>query len=282
MERKNLVRNSEYLPLEPNNLWDIEGARRKRLIVGRGPASNSGKTCGRGHNGQKSRNGTGKIKPSFVGGQNPLNKRLPKKGFNNSTKKPLEVINIRNLVYFIKKNRLDATKIITMKDLLYSRALSNIDHGVKLLAKGAEELEGLGVSIHLEVTDASSTAVEAITKAGGSVTAVYHTSTTLRRFLHPEQFKIPEAKIPMPHPKKVMKLEKLREKGLELKYPKAPWYEDYKVEKEQELKDAEAREKTPGEKVLPQYPADRSPGVSLNKPRVERQLLAKKIVYPIP
>lgn len=119
LERKNLIRNSEYLPLSPNNLWDIEGARRKRLIVGRGPASGSGKTCGRGHNGQKSRPGTGKISPSFVGGQNPLNKRLPKKGFNNSSKKPLEVINIKNLVYFIKKNRLDPTKTITMKDLIY-------------------------------------------------------------------------------------------------------------------------------------------------------------------
>lgn len=105
---------------------------------------------------------------------------------------------------------------------------------------------------------------------------------TLRRFLHPEHFKIPEAKIPMPPPKKVLRLEKMREKGLDVKYPKAPWYEEYKLQQEQALKEEGEREKTPGEMILPKYPADRSPGVSLHKPKVERAQLAKRIIYPIP
>jgi len=174
MKRKNLLRNTEYLPMTPNNIWDIEGARRKRLIVGRGPGSGHGKTCGRGHNGQRSRPGTGKISPAFIGGQNPLNKRIPKKGFNRNAKiKRLEVINIKNIIYFIKKGRLDATQPITIKSLFLCGALSKVKYGVKVLGKGAEELSTLGYPIHLEITDASQTVINAVKNAGGSVTSVY-------------------------------------------------------------------------------------------------------------
>jgi len=79
-----------------------------------------------------------------------------------------------------------------------------------------------------------------------------------------------------------MKLEKLREKGMEVRYPKAPWFEKYKEEAEQTLKEYEAREKTPGEKILPVYPADRSEGVSLNKPKIERDIIPRTIEFPIP
>eukprot|EP00343_Euplotes_focardii_P008512 CAMPEP_0205822064 /NCGR_PEP_ID=MMETSP0206-20130828/10841_1 /ASSEMBLY_ACC=CAM_ASM_000279 /TAXON_ID=36767 /ORGANISM="Euplotes focardii, Strain TN1" /LENGTH=273 /DNA_ID=CAMNT_0053118017 /DNA_START=167 /DNA_END=988 /DNA_ORIENTATION=+ len=271
------------LPVTPNNLWDNPGARKRKTVVGRGPGAGKGKTCGRGHNGQKSRPGTGKIRPSFIGGQNPLNKRLPKKGFNrNATREPLNVVNIRNIVYMIKKGRLDPTKTITIKDLFICRALSKITYGVKILGKGAEELNTLGFPIHLEVQDASQTVIDLIKANGGSVTCKYMTPLIIRRLLHPHAFKIPQAKIPMPKPKKVLKLEKLREKGMEVIYPKAPWFEEYKAEQELQLAEFEAREKTPGEQILPQYPADRSKGVSWNKPKIEKQELPKRVVFPVP
>jgi len=108
------------------------------------------------------------------------------------------------------------------------------------------------------------------------------TPNIIRRFLVPHRFKIPEAKIPMPPVKKVFKLEKLREKGMEVRYPKAPWYEEYKAAQEKELAEFNAREKTAGEKILPVYPADRSEGVSLHKTKIERDVMPKQIIYPIP
>lgn len=282
-EKKNNIRATEYLPMTPNNLWDNDGARKKFKIVGRGNGSGKGKTCGRGMNGQKSRPGTGKLRPSLLGGQNPLNKRIPKRGFNrHATKDPLEEINIRNIVYYVKKNRLDASKPITMKDLFECGALSKIRFGVKVLGKGAEELATLGVPLHLEVSNASQSAIDAVKAAGGSITVVHFTETTLRRFLKPHKFAIPEAKIPMPPPKTVLKYESLRDKGLEVRYPKAPWYEEWKAQKERELKEFEAREKTAGEKILPVYPVPRYPGMSLNVPKVEKEELVKNVRYPLP
>lgn len=184
--------------------------------------------------------------------------------------------------YYIKKNRLDATKLITMKDLYYCGALNKIKYGVKVLGKGAEQLQELGIPIHLEVTDASKTVIDAVKATGGSITAVHHTKKTLHRMLHPEAYSKPEAKIPMPKPYKVLKYEKMRDKGINVVYPKAPWYEEYKAKKDQELREIEAREKTPGELILEKYPADRSPGVSLHKPKIEKEELSKNVVFPTP
>lgn len=103
-----------------------------------------------------------------------MNKRIPKKGFNRNAKiKRLEVINIKNIIYFIKKGRLDATQPITIKSLFLCGALSKVKYGVKVLGKGAEELSTLGYPIHLEITDASQTVINAVKNAGGSVTSVY-------------------------------------------------------------------------------------------------------------
>lgn len=268
--------------MAPNTIYDNYGARKQRKIVGRGNGSGYGKTAGRGHNGQKSRPGFS-MSPAFIGGQNPLTKRLPKKGINrNRFKQPLEEINVSNLIYYIQKKRLDPTKTITMKDLFNAGALTKIKYGVKVLGKGAEKLSELGYPLHLEVSDASQTVIDAVKANGGSITAVHHTETTLRRLLKPHKFTVPEAKIPMPKPKKVLKYEKMREKGLEVKYPPAPWYEEHKAKLDKALKEAEAREKTPGEKILPKLPAAIYPGVNLDKPKVERELLPKEIKYPYP
>lgn len=283
IDKKNMIRTQEYLPLSPNNVWDIPGARKRRTIVGRGNGSGKGKTCGKGTKGQKSRAGTGKIRPAFVGGQNPLNKRLPKKGFNQrGFKKPLSVINIKDLLYYINKGRIDASKPITMKDIFESKAINKIKYGVKLCGKGADQLQSFGTPLHLEISGASQSAIDAVKAAGGSVTILHHTETTLKRFLQPHLFELPQAKIPMPKPYEVLRYEELRDKGFEVRYPKAPWYEEYKAQKEQEQKEMEKREKTPGEKVVPTYPADRSSGVNAHIPKVEKQELAKQITYPLP
>ena len=283
LERKNNVRNLEYLPMKPNTLWDNPGARRKSFRVGRGNGSGKGKTCGRGMNGQKSRPGTGKISPQFIGGQNPLNKRLPKKGFNNrGFKKPYETINIDKLIYFIRKERLDPSKPITMKDLFDCGAFRNIKYGVKVLGRGSDLLKENPIALNLEVSDASQSAIDAIKEAGGSVTSVYHTETTLKRLIKPFKFVLPEAKIPMPSQKKVLQFEKMKEKGMEVRHPPAPWYEEFKAQQEKEREEFDARKKTRGEELLPQYPADRSPGVSLNKPIYEKEEISRQVKYPIP
>lgn len=273
----------EYLPVTPQHIWDIPDARHKKKILGRGRSSNHGKTCGRGHKGQNSRAGTGKIRPSFVGGQNPLNKRLPKKGSNpRGFQEPLTTVTIGKIVYLIRKGRLDATQPITMKSLFQSGAFTDTKYGVKILGNGLDDLKHIEGSLHFEVTDASQSVIDAVKEKGGSVTSVYHTETTLRRYLKPWQFKNPEARIPMPYPRKLKKLEEKRNKGMEVVYPRVPWFEEYKAEQEEFMVQEAQREKTPGEKILPQYPADRSPGVSLDKPKYEKEQLVRHIKVPIP
>ncbi|CAI2374057.1 unnamed protein product [Moneuplotes crassus] len=280
--RKEAFKNSIYRPLAANTINSNDGARKKRKIVGRGKASGHGKNCGKGHKGQNSRAGTGHTSAAFIGGQNPLNKRLPKVGFNrNAHKEPLERVNIRDILYYIRKGKLDPTKTITIKDLFECGAVSKIKYGIKILGRGAEQLDSFEQPLHFEVQDASMSAIEAIQRNGGSVTSVYYTPTIIRRLLCPYKFKIPEAKIPMPPPKKVLKLEKLRDKGIDVRYPKAPWYEQYQQKQEQELAEFEAREKTAGEKILPQYPASREPGVSRGTPKIEREIIPKTIKLPL-
>jgi len=278
-----MIRNHEYLETRPNTLCDAEGARKGYRRVGRGPGSTKGKTCGRGHNGQKSRPGTGKMNVSFIGGQNPLNKRLPKKGFNaRPNQKPLEKTNVHNLLYFIRKGRLDASKPITMKDMFEAGVFTEITYGVKILGRGAELIEQLDTPLHLEITDASQSVIDAVKAKGGSITSVYHTKTTLRRYLQPHLYLLPEAKIPMPKPRQMHKLETFKNKGLEVRHPPAPWFEDYKAGKQKDLEEFDSREKNDGEKTLPKYPADRSPGVSLHKPKYEKEEIQRNIKYNIP
>ena len=146
-----------------NQLSDNEGARKSRMRVGRGIGSGKGKTCGRGHKGQKSRSGVA-IK-GFEGGQQPIYRRLPKRGFNNYNRKELEVINLSDLQRFIDAGRIDSKKPITVESLITSEILHGNKDGIKLLAKGE-----LKAKVTIEVDAASGAAVAAIEKAGGKVT----------------------------------------------------------------------------------------------------------------
>ncbi|MBL4905917.1 MAG: 50S ribosomal protein L15, partial [Sneathiella sp.] len=129
----------------------------------RGIGSGKGKTSGAGQKGQKSRSGVA-IK-GFEGGQMPIHRRLPKRGFTNIFRKEFAVANLGRIQTAIDAGKLDAKETITIAKLQESGVVGKVVHGVRLLAKG--ELKS---KVTLEVTGASKTAVEAVEKAGGSVT----------------------------------------------------------------------------------------------------------------
>ncbi|MGE4612154.1 MAG: 50S ribosomal protein L15 [Paracoccaceae bacterium] len=146
-----------------NQLSDNPGATKRAKRVGRGPGSGTGKMGGRGIKGQKSRSGV--TIGGFEGGQMPLYMRLPKRGFNMRNPKKHAVINLGILQKFIDEKKIDAKKDITEDVLIESGLVRRKLDGVRLLAKGE-----LTSKVNLTVTGASKSAVEAVEKAGGSVT----------------------------------------------------------------------------------------------------------------
>ena len=146
-----------------NELRDNPGARHKSKRVGRGIGSGRGKTAGRGNNGQKSRSGVA-IK-GFEGGQMPLYRRLPKRGFNNIFAKRFQVVNLGRLQTAIDTGKLDAGKPIGTAELIASGVVRRARDGVRLLGKGE-----LTTIVDITVAGASASAVEAVEAAGGRVT----------------------------------------------------------------------------------------------------------------
>lgn len=146
-----------------NELKDNPGATRPRKRVGRGIGSGKGKTAGRGHKGQKSRSGVA-IK-GFEGGQMPIYRRLPKRGFNNIFRKNFNEVNVGRLQRAIDEGKLDAKNPINVETLIASGVIRKPKDGVRLLAKGA-----LKTKLILEVAGASEAAVKAVEAAGGAVT----------------------------------------------------------------------------------------------------------------
>jgi len=146
-----------------HELRDNPGAKKKRMRVGRGIGSGKGKTAGRGVKGQKSRTGVS-IK-GFEGGQMPLTRRLPKRGFKNIFAKDFAVANLGKVQAAIEAGRLDASKVITSEDLVAAGIAKKARDGVRLLAKGE-----LTTKVSFEVAGASASAVAAVEKLGGTVT----------------------------------------------------------------------------------------------------------------
>ncbi len=145
-----------------NELKDNEGAKKNRKRVGRGIGSGTGKTAGRGHKGQKSRSGVA-IK-GFEGGQMPINRRLPKRGFTNANRVEYATVNTGMLQKALDAKRFSASDKIT-EDFLVEKGLARKNsNGIKLLNKGE-----LTAKLTIEVTKASKSAEEAVKKAGGSV-----------------------------------------------------------------------------------------------------------------
>jgi large subunit ribosomal protein L15 len=143
-----------------HDLSPAVGSRKKRKRVGRGPGSGHGKTACRGHKGQKSRSGGG-VRPGFEGGQMPLQRRLPKRGFTNIFKKQYALVNLRDLGRFESNTTLDI------------HSLKNAG----LVKKGRDEVKVLGygdisVPLVLKVNRVTKAAREKIEAAGGSVELV--------------------------------------------------------------------------------------------------------------
>ena len=146
-----------------NELHDNEGAARKKKRVARGPGSGKGKTAGRGIKGQKSRSGV--AIGGYEGGQMPLYRRLPKRGFNKPNALRYAVINLGLIEKFIGLGKLDAKAEIT-EDMLVDAGLTGHKRdGIRILAKGE-----IKTAVKLNVTGASAAAVEAVAAAGGTLT----------------------------------------------------------------------------------------------------------------
>ncbi len=145
-----------------NELRDNEGATKKRMRIGRGPGSGKGKTGGRGIKGQKSRSGV--AINGYEGGQMPLYQRLPKRGFNKPNRKSFAVVNLGLIQKFIDAKKLAAGNI-TEDTLVESGLVRRKLDGVRVLAKGE-----ITAKATITVTGASKAAVDAVEKAGGSLT----------------------------------------------------------------------------------------------------------------
>lgn len=146
-----------------NQISDNAGARKERMRVGRGEGSGKGKTCGRGTKGQKARSGVA-IK-GFEGGQMPIYRRLPKRGFTNIFRTEKSIINLGLLQKFIDEKKIDASKPINAEVLQASRLIRSADLPLRLLGNGE-----LKAKVTLEVNYATSSAKSAVEKAGGTVT----------------------------------------------------------------------------------------------------------------
>ncbi len=146
-----------------NDIRDNAGATHARKRKGRGIGSGLGKTAGRGHKGQKSRSGVALA--TFEGGQMPIYRRLPRRGFHNPSAKSYAEVNLDRLQQAIDDKKLDAGKPIDADALKAAGLIRRELDGVRVLARGA-----LTAKVELHVSGASKNAVAAIEKAGGSVT----------------------------------------------------------------------------------------------------------------
>ncbi|KAE9407006.1 ribosomal protein L15 [Gymnopus androsaceus JB14] len=160
------------------NLSPARGSLHKQKRVGRGQGSNHGGTAGRGHNGQNSRSGAG-IKPGFEGGQTPITKLFPKRGFVNQNEKVWAPINLERIQHWINLGRLSCSpeNPITARELLLSGCIHDVHDGIKVLGDGAEFLTS---KIYITPSRASKSAIQAIEDRGGQVVCKYYNALALR------------------------------------------------------------------------------------------------------
>ncbi|MFN4274251.1 MAG: 50S ribosomal protein L15 [Aliihoeflea sp.] len=145
-----------------NELRDREGATQSRKRVGRGIGSGSGKTSGRGVKGQSSRSGV--AINGFEGGQMPIYRRLPKRGFKNPFRKYFNEVSLGRVQTAIDAGKLDAKETVTAEALIKAGVVRRPKDGVKLLSGGE-----LKAKVTFDVAGASKAAIEKVEKAGGSV-----------------------------------------------------------------------------------------------------------------
>ena len=141
-----------------NELSPAENSKRAPKRLGRGIGSTFGKTSGKGHKGQNARSGGG-VRPGFEGGQMPLTRRLPQRGFNNQFRKVYSVVNVEDL------DRLEENTVVTIEVLRENNIISKIEPaGLKVLGNG-----NLTKALQVKAVKFSKSAIEKIEKAGGSI-----------------------------------------------------------------------------------------------------------------
>jgi len=146
--------------MQLHNLKPTPGSTKSRKRVGRGTGSGTGKTAGSGHNGQNSRSG-GKTRLGFEGGQTPLFKRLPKRGFTNHFRVEFATVNVSEL------NRYEEGTVVTPEMLLQDRLIRKNLDGLKILGNG-----NIDVKLTVQANKFTASAVEKIQAAGGSVEVI--------------------------------------------------------------------------------------------------------------
>jgi len=140
-----------------HELKPAEGSTHAPKRLGRGVGSGHGKTSGKGHKGQNARAGGG-VRPGFEGGQNPLMRRMPKRGFNNISRKNIVALNVRDL------ERFENDTVVTIESLLESGLIKAVKDGVKILATGE-----LTKALTIRIDKVSPAAAKKIVAAGGKV-----------------------------------------------------------------------------------------------------------------
>ena len=145
-----------------NDLRDNEGATHSKKRLGRGIGSGSGKTAGRGVKGQKARSGV--AINGFEGGQMPLYRRLPKRGFNNIFAKSFNIVSLARIQAAVDAKKLDAKATVDAEALIKAGVIRRAKDGVRLLADG-----DLKAKLAFDIAGASKAAIEKVEKAGGSV-----------------------------------------------------------------------------------------------------------------
>lgn len=141
--------------MDLSNLKPAPGSTKNRKRIGRGPGSGTGKTAGKGHKGQNARSGGG-VKPGFEGGQMPLQRRLPKRGFTSLNKKVYALVNLRDLDVF------EAGSVVDTEALGKAGLINDVKDGVKILADG-----DLGKALTVQAHKFSKAAAEKIEAVGG-------------------------------------------------------------------------------------------------------------------
>ncbi|KAG9016724.1 YmL10 [Tulasnella sp. 427] len=166
-------------PVALHTLRPSPGSQHSQKRLGRGQGSGHGGTSTRGHKGQKARSGNGKPKAGFEGGQTPITRRFPKRGFTNPTEREFAPVNLDRLQHWIDSGRLTSSpqSPITARELLLSGCVHNVKDGVKLLGDGAEQLKS---PVFLELSRASKSAISAIESKGGKVFCKYYNDLALK------------------------------------------------------------------------------------------------------
>lgn len=150
-----------------NQLKDNPGASKNKMRVGRGIGSGKGKTSGRGVKGQKARK-SGTVRAGFEGGQNPLYRRLPMRGFNNANfTTEYCVVNVGLLEKLVENGKLDASKPITIESIINAGLTKKAKDGLKILGTG--EIKS---KLTITAAAASGSALEKVKKAGGTLTLI--------------------------------------------------------------------------------------------------------------